>query len=213
MPGSQRNRAFVDSRRSSKDMLLMPCGGLLYRRPHAQPPPTFTLSCNQRQLHYLLTNFVPAPKRLPGNRCTGSPSSSAPLHISRSETLRPQGCVSPPNKGSSQEPGPALHCPHLLGEEREGSGGPGGGVEDQILNLLTRKGASIGTGGDITFEYPDRGHTVVPLQLNYPVHNGEASRIDTSIESVSAALWGPTISISAEIDLLPREATIAEQSF
>lgn len=98
MPGSQRNRAFVDSRRSSKDMLLMPCGGLLYRRPHAQPPPTFTLSCNQRQLHYLLTNFVPAPKRLPGNRCTGSPSSSAPLHISRSETLRPQGCVSPQTK-------------------------------------------------------------------------------------------------------------------
>lgn len=81
-------------------------------------------------------------------------------------------------------------------------------MEDQILNLLTRKGASIGTGGDITFEYPDRGHTVVPLQLNYPVHNGEASRIDTSIESVSAALC-----ISAEIDLLPREATIAEQSF
>lgn len=33
----------------------------------------------------------------------------------------------------------------------------------------------------------ERGHTVVPLQLNYPVHNGEAPRTDTSIESVSAA--------------------------
>lgn len=44
----------------------------------------------------------------------------------------------------------------------------------------------------------------MPLQLNYPVHNGEASRTDTSIERVSAALCRPTISISAEIDLLPR---------
>lgn len=81
------------------------------------------------------------------------------------------------------------------------------------MNFCSRREASTGTGGDTTFECLDRGHTVVPLQLNYPVHNGEASRIDTSIESVSAALWGPTISISAEIDLLPREATIAGQSF
>lgn len=63
MPGSQRNRASVDSRRSSKDMLLMPCGGPLYRRLQAPrlKPSTPALSCNQRQLHYLLTNSVSAP--------------------------------------------------------------------------------------------------------------------------------------------------------
>lgn len=151
------------------------------------------------------------PKRLPGNRCAGSPSSSAPLHITRSETLRPQDCVSPPTKGPLRSL--SLHYTSPTCMERRGSRGGGGGVGDQILNLHTRRGASTGTGSDITFECPDRGHIVVPLQLNYPAHNGEASRTDTSIESVSAALWGPTISISAEIDLLPKGATIAEQSF
>lgn len=53
------------------------------------------------------------------------------------------------------------------------------------MDPYSRRGASTGTGGDTMFECPDRGHTVVPLQLNYPVHNGEAPRIDTSIESVS----------------------------
>lgn len=92
---------------------------------------------------------------------------------------------------------------HIHAEEREGYAGAGGGWRE----------ASIRTVGDTTFEWHDRGHTVVPLQLNYAVHKGEALRIDTSIESVSAALWGPTISVSAEINLLPLGATIAGQTF
>lgn len=151
------------------------------------------------------------PRRLPGNGSAGSPSSPAPLQNSRSETLRPQGCISHQQRLLSWAwalPPPLLpRCPHLHEEEWEGLGRRG----SWILNLCIRRGASPGTAGDTTFECPDRGHTVVPLQLNYPVHNGEASRIDTSIESVSAALRGPTISISAEIDWLPRGATIAGQ--
>lgn len=59
-PGSPRNRASVDSSRSSKDMLLMPrrgppCGGNDSPPPlpnHAPTPPG-----KQRQLHHLPTNF------------------------------------------------------------------------------------------------------------------------------------------------------------
>lgn len=146
-------------------------------------------------------------RRLPGNGSRGfSSSSTTPAPLQK----QPVGLWSHKATSPSQQR-TLTGAEGCMGRQgREGRGEKEKGSE--ILNLCSRRRASTGTGSDTTFECPDRGHTVVPLQLNYPAHNGEALRIDTSIESVSAALCGPTISISAEIDLLPREATIAGQS-
>lgn len=194
-----------------------PCtGDTPLAKPSPLPPSSPSAAIKDSFIICWLILRLP-PGRLPGNGSPGSPSSPSPHHNSRSETLRPLGRVHPlpppPQQRTLSLAFSLVHPPPPAWRRGEGEQGRGKGRESSILNLCSRRGASAGTGGDTTFECTDRGHTVVPLQLNYPVHNGEASRIDTSIESVSAALWGPTISISAEIDLLPRGATIAGQSF
>lgn len=77
---------------SPKTCFSCPVEAPLYRR--SPTPSTKLFSRNQRQLHYLLTNFVPAPKMIPGNHGAGSPSSSMLFFRTATQTPRPQGCIS-----------------------------------------------------------------------------------------------------------------------
>lgn len=126
MPGSRRNRASVDSRRSSKDILLMPCGGPSVRE--TPPNPAFPLSpANKDSFIICRLILCRPPRRLPGNGGAGS----CPLHLS--ETLEPQGLHHPPDKGLAQGLGPALP-PTCINRSGRDQGRPEvGGVKSWIL--------------------------------------------------------------------------------